>query len=71
MPRTNIVTKAARLLEDGKLRILPGATVVCVEGDSDTYSVIVYESGRSWCPCQATTECSHKLAAELLVKASR
>jgi hypothetical protein len=71
MPRTNIVTKAARLLEEGKVRILPGAVSVCVEGDTETYTVTVYESGRSWCPCQATSECSHKLAAELLVKASR
>jgi hypothetical protein len=67
MARTDVVKKAAQMITEDRVGVLKGATAVVVEGDTHTYTVVVYDSGKSWCPCKATTVCSHRLAAQMVV----
>jgi hypothetical protein len=60
--RLQPIQKAARLLAEGRVRLVADDQVYIVEGDSDTYYVSAGPRGIH-CPCPATTMlCSHALA---------
>lgn len=58
--------KALRLVENGKVRPIPTARVFAVDGDHDTYLVML-AGMRSYCECPFLgRSCSHVEAARLM-----
>lgn len=63
--------KAARLVREGKVHRLAGARVYRVEGDTDTYTVVLSDVG-DFCSCEwgrrqheDPRDCAHVLAAKV------
>lgn len=76
---SNVMAKARRLAEEGKVALIEGATVWLVEGDNGTYMVTLVGEGSSciWLDaggknrntrgyelCPARVTCSHVRAAQ-------
>lgn len=57
--------KAARIVAEGKVTRLTNVEVFDVQGDHDTYTVLI-RGGHATCTCPARTTCSHIAAAGLL-----
>lgn len=66
----SVQDKAARFLNEGRLDPYVATEAFAVQGDSDTYMVVVGPD--VWfCSCPATVKCSHVLAAEQWYRAER
>lgn len=69
MSDQGVHVKATRLLEEGRVNMLPAdCKVFEVEGDSGTYTVVI-GSAVATCSCPATTACSHVEAARRFARA--
>ncbi|MHA1710182.1 MAG: hypothetical protein ACTSXJ_10235 [Candidatus Baldrarchaeia archaeon] len=71
----SVFVKALSIIRKNKVRILSKTefrVLAEVEGEHDTYSVIIYRDGRWSCTCNfgvfsKEDECSHALATKLIV----
>jgi hypothetical protein len=69
-PHEEPIQKAARLIAEGRIHFAPHARVYDVEGDHETYRVIVDPNAGIFCPCPARLPlCSHALAvAQVMIQ---
>lgn len=58
-------SKAVKLLAEGRVMPAGAAAVFRVQGDHDTYDVVIGD-GFEMCSCPAHGDCSHRTAARLI-----
>jgi hypothetical protein len=61
----DVIAKATRLAEQGRVVPIGPAELIQVQGDHGTYAVVV-GAEHTWCSCAARRNCSHIAAAVLL-----